>query len=89
MAEAESAGPGAGPPAAPAIVNSQKVSLGCGTLILIALIVLIFSREGVDKVEKEVRALRQEVAELKESVQAQTEQIKSLQAELAKTTGGR
>ena len=89
MAEAGTVGPGGGPPATPAIANSQKVSLGCGTLILIALIVLIFSREGVDNVEKEVRALRQEVAELKQSVQAQTEQIKSLQAELSKNTGSR
>lgn len=43
----------------------------------------------MDNVEKEVRALRKEVAELKQSVQAQTEQIKSLQAELAKNTGSR
>lgn len=63
--------------------SSQKVSLGCGTLILIALIVLIFSREGVDDVEKEVQALRKEVAELKQDVQAQTEEIKKLQAQLA------
>jgi len=89
MSEPGTAGPSSGPPATPPIANSQKVSLGCGTLILIALIVLIFSREGVDDVEKEVRALRSEVAELKQSVQAQTEQIKSLEAELAKNRGSR
>ena len=74
---------GGAPPARDLGSSSQKVSLGCWTLILIALIVLIFSREGVDNVEKEVQALRKEVAELKQDVQAQTEEIKKLQAQLA------
>lgn len=76
-------------PPATSLGSSQKVSLGCGTLILIALIVLIFSREGVDNVEKEVQALRREVAGLKQDVQAQTEEIKKLQAQLAPAGGAR
>ena len=85
---AESATPvSSNTPPGTSLGSSQKVSLGCGTLILIALIVLIFSREGVDNVEKEVRELRREVAELKQTVQAQTEEIKKLQAQLAPAGG--
>jgi hypothetical protein len=64
--------------------RSQQVSLGCGTLILIALIVLIFSGRGVRDLEREVRGLRAEVAELKESVEEQTDQIKRLQEKVDK-----
>lgn len=40
----------------------NKVSLGCGTLILIALIVMIFSRSGDD------RSLRREIEQLQHEV---------------------
>ena len=59
--------------------RSHQVSLGCGTLILIALIVLIFSGRGVDDVEREVRGLRTDIDELTKSVEIQTGQIKLLQ----------
>ena len=36
----------------------RKVSLGCGTLILIVLIVVIFGNLGSKDVEREVRGLR-------------------------------
>jgi hypothetical protein len=66
------------------LAKGQEVSLGCGTLILIALIVLIFGRGGTGNLEQEVRGLRSEVRELKRAVEAQTGQIKALQDKLEK-----
>ena len=66
------------------LVKGQEVSLGCGTLILIALIVLIFGRGGAGDLEREVRGLRSEVGELKKAVEAQTGQIKAMQDKLDK-----
>jgi Sec-independent protein translocase protein TatA len=71
------------PPKVP-LVKREEVSLGCGTLILIALIVLIFGRGGTGDLEREVRALRSEVGELKKAVEAQTGQVKALQDKLDK-----
>lgn len=68
--------------------RSQQVSLGCGTLILIALIVLIFSGRGVGDLESEVRGLRAEVAALKESVETQTDEIKLLREKVDKRQVG-
>jgi len=64
------------------LVEGQEVSLGCGTLILIALIVLIFGRGGTGDLEREVRGLRSEVGELKQAVETQTGQIEALQDKL-------
>jgi hypothetical protein len=58
--------------------STQKVSLGCGTLILIALIVLIFSNGGGNKdtarqlqeVKAELASLKQEIALLRRSIEA-------------------
>lgn len=56
-------------------MNDQKVSLGCGTLILIALIVLLVGNHGREEMLKEVRALsvqckalEQQNAKLQESL---------------------
>jgi len=48
--------------------NNQKVGLGCGTLILIALIVLIFGNAGSDELRRDIKVLRQEVSSLEHSV---------------------
>ena len=37
--------------------NKQNTTLGCGTLILVALIVLIFSRGSDDEVKQAVKTL--------------------------------
>jgi hypothetical protein len=66
------------------LMKGQEVSLGCGTLILIALIVLIFGRAGTGDLERELRGLRSEVSELKLAVEAQTRQIRALQDKLDK-----
>jgi hypothetical protein len=48
--------------------RTQHATLGCGTFILIALIVMIFGRQGTSNLEQEVRSLRSEVMELKKAV---------------------
>ena len=58
---------------------TQRATLGCGTFILIALIVLFFSRPGISDLERDVRALRSEVADLKKTIDTQTKQMKTLQ----------
>ena len=62
--------------------RAQQVSLGCGTLILIALIVMFFSQPGVKEVQHEVQGLRQEMVVLRTSVEAQTEEIRLLREKL-------
>lgn len=51
----------------PISVNNQPVSLGCGTLILIGLIVLIFSNANSGN-EQQIRDLRSDVKALTEEV---------------------
>jgi hypothetical protein len=68
--------------------RTQHATLGCGTLILIALIVLFFSRPGLSDLERDVRALRSEVSELKRAVDAQTNEIKRLHERLNKLQPG-
>jgi hypothetical protein len=72
------------PPPRVRLAKGQEVSLGCGTLILIALIVLFLGRGSTGELEHEVRSLRSEVRELKTAVEAQTSQIKSLQGQIQK-----
>jgi hypothetical protein len=60
--------------------RNHHVSLGCGTLILIAVIVLIFSnRRSPTELDQSVKALREEVSDLKRSVEAQTAEIRRFQ----------
>lgn len=58
--------------------RTQQATLGCGTFILIALIVLLFSRAGNPDLERDVRAVRSEVAGLNAAMAAQTLEIKAL-----------
>jgi hypothetical protein len=60
--------------------RTQQVNLGCGTLILIALIVIIFGGRGTGEVE----GLKSEIGELRKAVDAQTVAIKQLQQKLDK-----
>jgi Sec-independent protein translocase protein TatA len=69
-------------PATTTLVKGQGVSLGCGTLILIALIVILFSGRGAGDLKRDVRALRSDVAELKKSVDAQSAEIRALQRKI-------
>ena len=69
--------------------QNEKVSLGCGTLILIALIVMIFGNMGKDRYEPEFQALQQSVQELQSQMESletnlnhQTELLESLRQEI-------
>lgn len=75
--------------------SSQTVSLGCGTLILIALIVLIFGRGGTEQLESEVRALKGDVAQLsteigdlKGAVARQSEQLNEIEKAIERLEPG-
>lgn len=58
--------------------RGQAVSLGCGTLILIALIVLFFSNRGKDDLMREIGALRSEIRDLRKTVEEQSVLIKTM-----------
>ena len=62
--------------------RTQQVSLGCGTLILIALIVLIFSGGSVRDIKTEVQSLRAEVREVKQALELQTHYLTLIQNKL-------
>jgi hypothetical protein len=70
------------------LAEGQEVSLGCGTLILIALIVLIFGRSKTGDLEKEIQGLRSEVVELRKALEMQTEQLRGIQSKLNATKVG-
>ena len=55
-------------------VNSNSASLGCGTLILIALIVIFFSGGDTARLTSEVESLRREVKRLN-AQQAETHRL--------------
>jgi septal ring factor EnvC (AmiA/AmiB activator) len=59
-----------------------KVSLGCGTLILIALIVLIFGNMGEDNASGEISRLDARIQSLESLIKGQTEQIERLQTSI-------
>ncbi|MGC6464753.1 MAG: hypothetical protein ACON38_19500 [Akkermansiaceae bacterium] len=49
--------------------QDHKVSLGCGTLILIAIIVLIFGNKGTnEEVEKRVERIESKLDEIQEQL---------------------
>ena len=64
--------------------RNLTVSLGCGTLILIALIVMFFSGGDTKKIEREVKELRAEVGALKKTIETQTDEIKALREKVGK-----
>ena len=64
---------------------NNKASLGCGTLILIALIVMIFgnANRGDDKqLKNEVRTLQAEVTSLKSQIQDQSKILNEINQSL-------
>lgn len=61
---------------------TTPASLGCGTLIIIAVIVAFVTRPGMDELESHVFSLQKSVDELKESVDAQTTKIEQLRMQI-------
>jgi hypothetical protein len=79
MVESSAAGGGScDKPPKVRLTSGQEVSLGCGTLVLIALIVLIFSGRGTDDLTREVRRLRSEIGDLKKAIETQSTEIRQL-----------
>jgi hypothetical protein len=64
--------------------RNLTVSLGCGTLIIIALIVMFFTRGSTKDLEREVQDLKTEVGALKKSIETQTDEIKALREKVGK-----
>ena len=60
------------------------VKLGCGTLIIMAIIVAVFSQAGNEDLESEISSLRSIVQELKQAVHAQTNEIQELHSKIDK-----
>ncbi|MCU0721816.1 MAG: hypothetical protein MUC83_19045, partial [Pirellula sp.] len=58
-------------------------SLGLGTLVLIALIVMIFS-PGNSDLKREIQGLRSDVSELRKLIEKQTSEIQQLREGLGK-----
>lgn len=56
--------------------QNNKVQLGCGTLLLIAIIVMVFSGNNQSgQVSSDVRALRQNVEQLERKIDSLTKTI--------------
>ena len=66
----------------PELIREHRVQLGCGTLILIALIVMFFSRTSTTEMENEIRGLRSDVSELKKLIEVQSGEIRELRQKL-------
>lgn len=62
--------------------GAQPASLGCGTLLLIGIVVAVFSRGGTGDLEREVQGLRSAVGDLKKAVEAQSAEIRQLRSQL-------
>ena len=61
---------------------NHRVSLGCGTLILIALIVLIFGNMATGNISGEIRQLDAKIQSLESVIKEQTAQIEKLQTSI-------
>lgn len=59
--------------------RSQQVSLGCGTLILIAFIVNFFSQPDTSNLRREIRGLKGEVRELKTEIKGLRKDVQAIQ----------
>lgn len=62
--------------------NSNGVTLGCGSLILIALIVIIFSGGSSKEVKEEVKKLQAQVQTLQTDVKALQKSVDDLPARI-------
>jgi hypothetical protein len=66
----------------PELIREHRVQLGCGTLIVIALIVMFFSRTDTHELENEIRGLRSDVTEIKKLIEGQAGEIRQLREKL-------
>jgi hypothetical protein len=60
------------------------INLGCGTLIIIAIIVAVFSQAGNEDLESDISSLQTVVQKLKQAVESQTKVIQQLHFKIDK-----
>ena len=58
--------------------GARPANLGCGTLLVIGIVVAIFSRHGLSDLESQLRQVQSAVENLKEASEAQTREIREL-----------
>lgn len=63
-------------------VGARPATLGCGTLIIIAIIVAIVSNSAVDDVEQRLRTIEQSIQTLSAQMSEQSADIRALRAEV-------
>lgn len=66
--------------------GAQRATLGCGTLILIGLVVAFFTSSQFDDIEDQLRSVRTELDTLRRELRQQTSEIQRLQELLAAPT---
>ena len=67
--------------------SSQSANLGCGTLILIAVIVAIFSNTRGGNEERTLRSLQENVQAVEKKVDTLGDQIRTLSASVKPASG--
>jgi len=65
-------------------MTDEKATLGCGSLILITLIVILFSGSGTKDLRKDISELRSELKQVQSTLEAQTQLIQSLEEKLSR-----
>jgi hypothetical protein len=73
------------------VAGARPATIGCGSLLLIGLVVAIFSQQGLNAMESRVSEMRSAVEDLKKASDAQTGEIRELRKaveELRKDAGG-
>lgn len=66
------------------LVQGQEVSLGCGTLILLAIIIALLTQPKLGELAREVHRLHSEMKELKEATEKNTQEIRKMREALQK-----
>ena len=59
-------------------IGARPATLGCGTLLLIGIVVAIFSQSGFNNLEQRVARLETSIEQLKTEITRQTEAIREL-----------
>ena len=64
--------------------TSTKASLGCGTFVLIALVVMFFgnSNGGNKRLERSINELKNQVSRLSSGIEQQSDRIEELETEV-------
>lgn len=62
--------------------SNHKASLGCGTLILIALIVLIFGNHQNTDLNRSIQRLSSQINTIEQETNSQSEALKKIESEL-------